>query len=111
MQILKRPRLVVAQIWSLESGDACFGSVHFGDLRANDLRANTCVRTMRASNIESGEGGPCLTDAAHVAALDEPFVSGWPLRCGPNAYRSDHCGTKPRWRHAILRATSACTVP
>jgi hypothetical protein len=28
-------------------------------------------------NIESGEGGPCLTDAAHAAALDEPLVSGF----------------------------------
>jgi hypothetical protein len=27
-------------------------------------------------NIESGQGGPCLTDAAHAAALDEPPAFG-----------------------------------
>src|ERR1700681_1841458 len=27
-----------------------------------------------------------------------------PLRCDPNGYPSDRCGTKPRWCHEILRA-------
>ncbi len=27
------------------------------------------------ANIESGEAGPCLTDAAHETALDEPFAA------------------------------------
>src|SRR5579863_9898471 len=27
------------------------------------------------SNTGSGQGGPCLTDAAHEAALDEPLVA------------------------------------
>ena len=31
----------------------------------------------KVSDIESGEEGPCLTDAAHTAALDEPLVFGF----------------------------------
>jgi hypothetical protein len=88
LPFIKRPRSAVAQNW-LKIGSKLFEP---GDVRA--------VKR----NIESGEGGPCLTDAAHEAALDEPLVLATPLRCGPNGYRSDYRGTKPRWRHAILRA-------
>jgi hypothetical protein len=28
----------------------------------------------KANNTESGQGGPCLTDAAQEAALDEPLA-------------------------------------
>jgi hypothetical protein len=37
-------------------------------------------------SIESGEGGPCLTDAAHAAALDEPLAFG---SCRYAAIRTD----------------------
>jgi hypothetical protein len=50
------------------------------------------------SRTESGQVGPCLTDAAHATALDEPLVS--PLRRRPNEYYGDDRGTYARWRHA-----------
>jgi len=37
--------------------------------------AHVSIPGRPGANIESGEVGPCLTDAAHEAALDEPFVA------------------------------------
>jgi hypothetical protein len=38
-------------------------------------RTSRRARSHRMSNTESGEVGPCLTDPAHEAALDEPLVT------------------------------------
>jgi hypothetical protein len=68
------------------------------------------VRTPRANNTESGEGGPCLTDAAHEPLSMNRSHPAWPLRCDPNGHPSDHRGAIPRWCHAILRALSCAHV-
>jgi hypothetical protein len=43
------------------------------------FKAALVARTLspRANNTGSGEGGPCLTDAAPAAAPDEPLASGF----------------------------------
>jgi hypothetical protein len=61
----------------------------------------TSVQTMLTKNrAESGQGGPCLTDAARGAALGRA-VRGVPLRRGPNVATAIIAAVLARWRHVL----------
>src|SRR5262245_22880044 len=63
-------------------------------------------RTLQKSFAGSGQGGPCLTDAARGAASGRA-VRGVPLRRGPNDAAAIIAAKLARWRHVL----SSCFGP
>jgi hypothetical protein len=69
------------------------------DERGHDKHSQT--QTMVTKSLaESGQDGPCLTDAARGAALGRA-VRGVPLRHGPNDATAIIAAVLARWRHVL----------